>query len=98
MKKIFIQIFCPTWPSCQLWYAILWLIRSELYNFGIRTQKIVFYIAVIGREQTIDSSITQALKKLTKDNLLINEEFIYNTYNIYNIYRSIYKYKLHVYI
>ena len=39
------------------------LIRSELYYFGIRIQKIVF-IAFIGRGQTIYGLMTQTLKNL----------------------------------
>ena len=44
------------------------LIKSELYCFGIRIQKIVF-IAFIGSEQTIYGLITSTLKKLLEQNL-----------------------------
>ena len=52
---------------------ILWLIRSELYCFGIKYKKSCC-IAFIDREQTIYGSITQALKKIAQNDLSINEK------------------------
>ena len=41
-KALLYESFCPSRPSCWVYYTVLWLIRSKLY-FETRIQEIVLY-------------------------------------------------------
>ena len=71
--------------------------RSERYCFGIRIQKFFLYWLYRLKTNYMQLNDLRSFKNLTKDNLSIDEEFIYEYIYIY-IYTYIYEYIYIIYI